>query len=84
VTIVWLWRDAVTAVPEAQATISTNDSNSIAGILADTTLTPDQKTALIQEILQKSYGSDWQTTAFYAVIILAIAYLIGEYLKRSK
>lgn len=85
VTIVWLWRDAQTAQPEAEATISTNDTTNIGNVLDNPSLTPEQKESLIAKILQKSYSStDWATTALYAVGILAGAYVLGTFLSRPK
>jgi hypothetical protein len=77
VSIVWIWRDAVTSTNETQATISSNDTASISGILGDSTLTSPQKTLLIEEILKKSYGgTDWNKIITTIVIIAATAYIL--------
>ncbi len=85
VAIVWLWRDAVTAVPEAQAQISANDTQSLAEILNNPTLTPEQKTSLVETVLKKTYGdltgADSGSYILYGIGILAAAYIIGEMMK---
>ncbi len=90
VAIVWFWRDAVTAVPEAQVTISANDTASINEILNNSSLTPEQKKASIEMVLKKSYGdltgtgTDTGTVVLYGIAVLAAAYLIGEMMKGRK
>jgi hypothetical protein len=79
ITIVWLWRDAVTAEPISAAKISENDTASIQKILDDPNMSTAEKKGLIEQVLAKSYtGSEngWQTTILYAALIFAAVYLL--------
>lgn len=72
-------RDAVTKVKEADVAISTNDT--VDGIISNPNMTPAQKEVALKAFLDGIKTNDWQTTALYAVGILAAAYIVSTYLQ---
>jgi len=74
-------RDVVIKVKEAD--IVADQNSCVEAVLARTDLTADQKRALAEDCISKP-AIDWQTTALYAIGILAGAYILGQILNRGK
>ncbi len=87
--IVWMWRDAVTKQVEVQGKISDNTTSNITKVLNDSTLTPDQKSRLIEEILKSNYVApkgldDIIQNLAYVIIIVVVGLILIEFLKQRK
>lgn len=89
--IVWAWRDSITKNVDVQGKISDDIKDNITEILADKTLTAEQKSALISEVLKavKYTPEENQTAALvesitYLVVIILIGLIVVEFMKKKR
>ncbi len=88
--MVWMWRDAVTKQVEVQGKISDNTKSNLDAVLNDSTLTPDQKARLIEEILKSANYKDPNSlddlvkNLTYLIAMVVVAFIILEFLKQRK
>ena len=80
ITIIWMWRDAETKQIEADVKLAETAENEIAAILANPEFTPEQKAALIEEILNTlpgAGGTDYTSTIILVAAVLGAAYVLS-------
>lgn len=76
-------RDTVTATKEADVQIS--QDKTIDDIIDSTTLTPEQKTELLKQYIEKTTGeTDWGKIALYIGLAASVIYIASQVLGGKK